>query len=300
MDAVERILAAGVPSCRDGHDVVAFALHAAMVAQGFRCEGTTDAASTPADAVSTPKAYAMNSVPEAWNSSSDTYTFRYTLPNLSDKSVVVKMVRMENALMVHALLSPSGKLHSLDIRVDDYTQEPSSSSPPAVRDLAGLVAVFDERIRSHLLPRPDLSKQREQRQREEEHRRERNERGREGDFRGHDPLRVDPSRPVPWVPTYHPSPLAIGGPRGYGDHDLRPFGPGSVAPGLGRGGGGGNLMGPGNFPFPAGRGGRPGARPGAGQPRFDPFGPGRGGGIGEPDPDDLRMPGGFGGDNFFM
>lgn len=241
---------------RDQHDAAAIVLHLAMREKGFVCVSTSDASTT--------ETKDLGVIPPGWSSSSDGYCFQYRHNDLPGKTVLMKALRMEQYLLVHAV-GADGKIRSVDIDTQQYVNKdaPLDDYERLFKDLPGLIGAFDRSVRSQVAPPPKAEA--------------RDEAPAAGAVPRHpavpppafDPLRDDRYRPQPVPPVYDP--------------DLDPLGPG--LPPLGPGGPRpmpGNLIGPGHL------GGR-----GRGIPRFDPFGPAPGIG-GEPDFDEALPPGPLG------
>lgn len=242
------------PVLRDAHDVLAFAVHGVFVQAGFVCVSVSD---------SEVKGEGGGGIcPQHWNAELETYCFQYKHPR-SSSNLILKMVRLEDMLLVHGLTLADQALRSAELYVYDYVRRDFK------RDDFSSLLMHEDRLKA-LLHRQLIDKilppEVEKPSPVEDQR----------DYR--DPLRVPSRGPFvepPRGPSWNPDPTMPFGPRG-GDFgsDIGPgFGmPGSLP---------GNLMGPGHF----------GARgPGlVARPRFDPFGPP--GAPGEPEPDHLRMPG---------
>jgi len=277
MSSELKILSDNKPSFRDIHDAVAFLLHASMLKSKFRCVGVTDA-------VPTQDAKEMSAVPEGWNRSEDAYCFQYRLPEdykQNESRVLMKFLRMEQSLLIHAVRKGgtddnANKSFSLDLNVGDHVKSDVALDQydKLYRDAAGLITLFEQSIKSKLLPPPPVAAAPEH-----------DQRARDPNY---DPLRIDRPRPRFDDPRINPDgrPFVPAG-------EFNPFAPGPF--------GGGELMGPGNFGLgpnpmfgPPGGGipGGPGVPfPGRGRgARFDPYGPFPG--SNDPDPDILRRPGG--------
>jgi proteasome inhibitor subunit 1 (PI31) len=263
------------PTYRDAHDAVAFALNCAMLEKGFKLVGLDDAGDEKKE---------LEAAPTGWNASEEGYCFVYTHPKLP-KPVVLKALRMEGTLIAHAAVKgdEGGKVHSLELNVEDYVNKDVKDAAKAYKDLSGLVALIDRGIRSQVLPveaKPKTETKTETAKAEPKKPRDPED----------DPLR-DPRYPrrPPRSPLEDDDARDLGGlggwrgPGGMFGGDLDPMG-----------GGGGSLLGPHNFPgvgspgVPMGRGGRGGR--GGMAPRFDPFGPMPGIGR-DPGFDDFLPPG---------
>jgi len=262
---MEKRLAESKATFRDAHDAVAFVLHCCMLERGFRCVAITDA-------VDEKTKTELAAAPEGWNKSSDGYCFAYTHERLS-KPVIVKSLRIENTLAVHAVKKDDGKLMSFEANVNDYVKSGADfkDSMNVFSSLSNLQTLFDKHIGSTVLPPAQKQPPVENKT---------------------DPLRDDRFTPKARDPLR--SGPRLGGPGSSGDYDpdLDPLGPGLNPLGPGGLPAPGNLIGPGQL---LGRGRGRGMKP-----RFDPFGPLPG--SQEPDFDDLPPPGpsgprfpGFGG-----
>jgi len=263
------ILTKNKPKLRDRHDAIAFLLHSDLIRRGCSLIGLSENDNST-------KSIGEN--PTDWNKSEEAYTFKYLHSSAKDP-FIVKMLRMDNQLLVHAAKKDDQKVYSMTVNCDDYVDAKASLSEysKVYKDLNGLMSLFASSIGDKLaLPKEKETSKSKEDQREDLREDLRSEEEKLKDFWGG--VYVPPVARRP--PSGFPSP------GGDFDRDLDPFG-----------GGGGNLYGPGNFPFgiggpsPLGPGGLP--RPGTGPmprgPRFDPLGPF--GGIGrDPDPDHARLP----------
>jgi len=272
------------PNLRNHTDAIVFVLHLCMKQNGFRFVGCGPKNDDSASEVSIPN----------WNSSTDSYQFRYRHDNLKS-TVLLKFVVLEGQLLVHAMLIESMAMFHLDIKIDEFvnTSVHHNNYDTLFNSLDNLIAIFKLQIVDSLLsgettvPK-DVPKRNEH----------------PVDY---DPLRIPnrtPQRgpPNPWIEPGFDQPYST--PFGVGHNDVFPEIP-SGPSGLWSGPGSGNLVGPQHpgfnrgFPSSRGRGNLPpGHPPGA---RFDPFGPpGTGNRFGNPDNDDLPPPKGSGYDNMFL
>lgn len=269
--AVLGVMRAARPTFRNAFDYLAFAVHADLVASGYRLVATgPDAETDPSE-----DAEVQDAAIDLWNSSQDSYVFRYVTEENLSRRLLVKGLPMGDALMVEALPSAAGQgPFSTELKVSEYiTDSQSPNVADHFKDLEGLVEKVNRDIVSKLLApgsagaskdaAPTVSRSLAD----------------EGNG-----MREAPSS------TYLGAapPFGAGGIGGYvvppvvpgfgGSDDLTPGPGGGVLPDEFRGGfGGGMLVGP-NDPRwgavgPGGihTGGRvPGVPPGA---RFDPYGP---------------------------
>jgi len=268
-DDTRAILSKNKPKFRDGHDAIAFVLHSDLIRRGCTLVGLSENDSNT-------KSIGEN--PTDWNKSDEAYTFKYLHSSVKDP-ILVKMLRMDSQLLIHAASKADGKVHSLTVNVDDYLDRKISLSDYSkiYKDLNGLLSLFANSIGDKVAALKEQAKETISSKSKADEREDlRSEEEKLKDFWGGVSVPPVGRRPAPGFPS----------PGGDFDRDLDPFS-----------GGGGNLYGPGNFPFgiggpaPLGPGGLP--RPGTGPiprgPRFDPFGPF--GGLGrDPDPDHARIP----------
>ncbi|KAL9244589.1 hypothetical protein vseg_018354 [Gypsophila vaccaria] len=257
--SVMAVIRASRPSFRNGHDKVAFVVHASFLAAGYVLTAT----GPPAFA---DDCHSSDEVGiEGWNEVEDQYAFVYINPEKDNKKVLVKCLVMGNKLMVDALSDGTSELVHLDINVDECVTEIGAGDYNAqYKNLGTLVCSLESDVLSKLdggsdgshLKGPTSSHASE-----------------EGNFfvEGPKSLQDPPSRYV--VPPVNP----VGG------SDLFPSGGAGIYPSRGGFGGGSMLVGPedprwfgggGAFPDipggPGGPGGLGGVPPGA---RFDPYGP---------------------------
>eukprot|EP00455_Lapot_gusevi_P042487 TRINITY_DN5046_c0_g1_i3.p1 TRINITY_DN5046_c0_g1~~TRINITY_DN5046_c0_g1_i3.p1 ORF type:complete len:281 (+),score=28.11 TRINITY_DN5046_c0_g1_i3:67-909(+) len=257
------------PQFRDKHDALAFALHSAFLKAGFKLVGL-DEDGADAD---------LAAAPAGWNQTEDTYCFRYTHPRQANQQFLLKMLRLENNLIVYGVKKNTNELHTVEFNVDDYVGDVNAAVPQMYRELATVLRLFENGIVNNLVPPAPREQPREQPRRYDPYDPYRN-----------DPLRDDPLR----IPSRRPQPVPYG-PRGDFDQDLYgPLGPMPLGPGFGAPPG--SLMGPGHPAFGGpGRGvhpafGGPGPAPLPGQGRgrgirFDPYNP-----LGRADPDNDHLP----------
>jgi len=248
------------PQLRNRFDALALALHIIMKKLGFEFIGCDDS-----------KDIARNKdalIPEGWNSSTDSYCFRYKVPK-TNETLVIKPLILGEKLLIHGLAGDKD-YQTLEIDLNDYTRNdvPLDNYNNLFKDLNKLVLQFQMNIVNKLVP--DISK------------------GSQSQSPQRDPLRVptQPRSPLMEGGPYYPQPVQ---PFGIGSDDLNPF-PLRMPGGFG---GHGSLVGPHHPGFgpaasdPYGRGRVFPPPPGA---RFDPFGPPRGQ-FGEPDRDEPPPPG---------
>lgn len=270
----------GAVPVRHEQDRAALAVHCTMLEHGFVTTGAQEsAAGAPVVAAGPDGSATLQVVPPGWNALPDTYTFGYMHPlRGADQMFTVKALTMSGNLMVHAASSvQGGELLTVTLAVD----APAAETDPAA--VAARAKVWQEKMASGICARllglhnstsrlgkvldPASAEQAGAERAGSGTKRPAPEAERSRPFGfGHDD--EEPRRPC--IPRDPFSPGFLGGP-------VLPFG---FRPD-------GGLLGP---RHPAwgqvipGRtdGGMPGMLP-----RFDPIGPG----LGEPDPDHLRVPG---------
>ncbi|XP_048727093.2 proteasome inhibitor PI31 subunit-like [Ostrea edulis] len=253
-------------SCQDALIAV---FHWELISKGFKCLGNGE--EKPSNATEK----GSESLPEGWNTSPNYYVMRYSSKNDKEAVYILKVIRIDEDLLVHFMKAGTDVVESLNVRTSDYSTGSVESYDGAYTQLDELCALFKSTIvdavvkpQSSSQPATSQQRSRDQRSRLEED----------------DPLRVPPRRPPQRAPggwNEPDDPFSIG--RG----DLDPFA-------AGRGGG---------MIFDPMRTGVPGLRPdpSAGLPhrlppgavppgaRFDPFGPP--GQRPGPDPDHMPPPG---------
>ncbi|XP_071804395.1 proteasome inhibitor PI31 subunit-like [Asterias amurensis] len=267
---------------RSQYDALVCCLHWNMVHSGFKCVGTEES----------PTGQKSELLPDGWcEGTSDSYALRYQ-PTEGEDGYLLKVVRIDDTLLVHVLRERDEKLSDLSLETSDYVNvDHLGNFHRMFQNLNKLQQQFKTDLTDKLKDVPSSSTSSGQTLRDT--RRQENPRGRE---EGTDPLRM-PSR-QPYRDT-RPDWGQPSNPFVVGEGDLDPFS--GAPPGM--------LMDPRRQGFPGGYGGglgMPGGRlprgavpPGA---RFDPIGPldpdGRvpnpdpqGRYRGEPDPDNERPPG---------
>ncbi|XP_052097246.1 proteasome inhibitor PI31 subunit-like isoform X1 [Mytilus californianus] len=266
MAGQEVLFCSVINQLRSPEDALVTVIHWNLISNEFKCCGVGDD-----EKAKNQKKSEM--LPKGWNDNQDMYTLQYK--DSSDKVYILKIMRVDEDLLVHFMDIKSEKVTSINISTSDYTTGDLSSFDEAFKHLGKLTKQLKKDIIDEITKSPKSGSSSEPSS-------SRPQRSRLHDD-DHDPLRVPPRhphrQPVPgW--TDPDDPFSVG--RG----DLDPFG---------RTGGGMVFD-----PFhPGGRRGRP--DPSAGLPgrlprgavppgaRFDPFGP-PGTGPG-PDPDHLPPPG---------
>ncbi|XP_064652343.1 proteasome inhibitor PI31 subunit-like [Lineus longissimus] len=250
------------------NDALICFFHSFLISKGLKCVGHGEDG---------PNVKKTELLPDGWNNCQDVYILRYEAEDCG--KYVLKVVKMDNALLVHLLRAKDEHMTSLNVKASDYTTGDYASYESAFKNSSDLEKKLKTEIWAEMVTPQGQSSSRAQGNRSRP----------EG--RSDDPLRAGPVRggnPMPpdWVEQ--------GDPFSVGRGDLDPFGghPGGMLvdpmrqgrhPGMGFDPSAG-LPGSGRLP----RGAVP---PGA---RFDPFGPpglGRGGpGRPGPDPDHMRPP----------
>ncbi|KAK9677031.1 hypothetical protein RND81_11G117400 [Saponaria officinalis] len=254
--SVMAVIRASRPSFRNGHDKVAFVVHASFLAAGFVLTAT----GPPAFADNPPSTDEVGI--EGWNEVEDEYAFVYVNPEKDKKKVLVKCLVMGDKLMVDVLSDDASEPVHLDINVDECVAETGGSDYNAqYKNLGKLVCSLESDVLSRLDGGPDGSHVSGP---SSLHASE----GRNIIIDRPGSLQDPPARYV--VPPVNP----IGG------SDLFPSGGAGIYPSRGGFGGGSMLVGPedprwfgggGAFSdIPGGPGGLGGVPPGA---RFDPYGP---------------------------
>jgi len=289
------------PALLNEFDAIVVVLHCVMRELGFRCVGLSESKPESNNNAEAP-------IPEGWNASSgDSYSFRYK-HNQSSMTFILKVLVMNDKLLVHGLAKEDNKIQTLELSVKDFIKEKAGleTYENLYNNLDNLIALFKINVTSKLLPmlnKPgyeagDTNTTRNTTNPENQQRREE---PRYDPYR--DPLLVhDPLR----IPGTGRGPIPVPGGFGVGYADR--FGP--SFPGLGPidPGAMGNLVGP-NHPGFGGRFNGPDPNYGLGGPRlprgavppgarFEPFGPPPPGALNPnfrnqfgPDNDDLPPPG---------
>ena len=141
---------------RDEHDAAILTLHALLQDAGFQLIAVSDKPSTTAAAADANaanantrnsqhhSAAALSALPDDWNSTGDSYTFVYTHPSVPDTTLLVKGVKMDRLLIIHAMrktltsAASTSAPSSCDVNVDDYI---TNDGAQMFRDLDGLVTL---------------------------------------------------------------------------------------------------------------------------------------------------------------
>jgi proteasome inhibitor subunit 1 (PI31) len=122
------IVRAARPVFRQRADALAFALHAALLAEGF----VLVAAGATAEDEPSADAALHEAGPDGWDASPDEYAFRYRQESAGSGTVVLKALAASGKLFVDAAGStPAAEATHLELR-----RVVPSSSPPAPRERA--------------------------------------------------------------------------------------------------------------------------------------------------------------------
>jgi len=266
-------------SCRSNEDKVAFAVHAYVLAQGYKLVSTGAKAEDPAtDFASSQDREEVDD--SGWDSLPGVYVFRYQDVAAAGKRapLFVKCIVVGPKLLVQWMAGASDQTHVLELDIDKYTSE-AALAPAAYKNTEDLMKNLDTGLGKafSIAGAADSAPTKEQQQQQEQGtRRETYQEGKEEpgpSYRGEEGY----SSPLQEGPPYYPAGGGGGGrevlppgimPSSVGYEDVVP--PGVQPPGYGGVGG-----------VPAGpphRGG--GMHVGPGHPVF---GPGKlGGGVGMP------------------
>ena len=246
-------------------DSLVIVLHWNLISNGFKCCGIGDEDSKGGKK--------SEMLPRGWNDNQELYTLRYKPAERSSNVYLLKIIRIDDDLLVHFMEVDTEKVTNINIRTKDYTTGDLSSFDAAFKNLDKLSKLFKKELIDELMKEPKALSTNEPST-------SRTERSR---LYEDDPLRVPPRhpqrQPVPrW--TDADDPFSVG--RG----DLDPFGRGQGGMLFDPSRSGGPRFGPDPSAGLPGRLPRGAVPPGA---RFDHFGP-PGTGPG-PDPDHLPPPG---------
>ncbi|KAF9283640.1 hypothetical protein BGZ88_010380 [Linnemannia elongata] len=102
------------------YEALAALSHAIMTAVGFRLIGLGEEDSVEADRRNIDDLSRANVLPERWNSSTESYSFRYT-HSQSQLTYVIKCMRMAGKFVIHGTTFETNQICSLDIQVKDFT-----------------------------------------------------------------------------------------------------------------------------------------------------------------------------------
>mmetsp|Transcript_18800 Transcript_18800/g.41141 ORF Transcript_18800/g.41141 Transcript_18800/m.41141 type:complete len:308 (+) Transcript_18800:207-1130(+) len=115
------VVRASRPSFRNKHDRLTFAIHAAILSEGFHLVGVGEAVDTKEEVVS---GGTTEEVPlDGWNGSDDSYTFRY-YNSETKAALLLKAVVMADKLLVSGL-SGAEDVRFLELSVTKYTTDSS-------------------------------------------------------------------------------------------------------------------------------------------------------------------------------
>ncbi|KAK3832756.1 MAG: PI31 proteasome regulator N-terminal-domain-containing protein [Linnemannia gamsii] len=102
------------------YEALAALSHAIMTAVGFRLIGLGEDDSIEADRRNIDDLARANILPARWNTSTESYSFRYTHSH-SQLSYVIKCMRMAGKFVIHGTTFETNQICSLDIQVKDFT-----------------------------------------------------------------------------------------------------------------------------------------------------------------------------------
>ncbi|KAL4431594.1 hypothetical protein ABPG77_001436 [Micractinium sp. CCAP 211/92] len=304
--ATVAVVRASRPAFRSAHDKLAWAVHAFLLAEGFKLVATGSTAENEGTDFS---ASLEEVAPTGWDALPGAYAFRYQDTEGKRPPLFLKCLVLGNQLLVHWVAGPapgtgagssggnSGEPHTLELDTGAYTTD-AGSAPDCYRSMPELLAKLRQSLGGVLergKPAPSAAAAAAGAGGRQAGEAGGSGRGRTDAEPGYDPLR-DYSGPSGIGHRPPGIPVGIGAddvvppgvrPPGYGGGPAFPGEPGPLH------GGGGMLVGPGDPIFGAGRlGGGVGGPPGRGAlppgARWDPIAPPGMRGFG---PDDYQQPG---------
>ncbi|KAG0348909.1 hypothetical protein BG004_003741 [Podila humilis] len=110
--------------------------HAIMTAVGFRLVGLGEDDTLENERKTMDDITKANALPNRWNASSESYSFRYTHPN-SQLNYLIKCIRIAHKFVIHGTTIETSKICSLELQAKDFTSPsyfPFSSSTDTERD----------------------------------------------------------------------------------------------------------------------------------------------------------------------
>ncbi|KAF9358944.1 hypothetical protein BGX26_000550 [Mortierella sp. AD094] len=94
--------------------------HAIMTAVGFRLVGLGEDDSLGAERLNIEDLKKANVLPQRWNASNESYSFRYTHSH-SQLTYLIKCVRLAGKFVIHGTTIETSKICSLELEVKDFT-----------------------------------------------------------------------------------------------------------------------------------------------------------------------------------
>ncbi|KAF9171130.1 hypothetical protein BGX20_008089, partial [Mortierella sp. AD010] len=94
--------------------------HAIMTAVGFRLVGLGEDDSLGSDRLNIEDLKKANVLPQQWNASSESYSFRYTHSH-SQLTYLIKCMRLAGKFVIHGTTIETSKICSLELEVKDFT-----------------------------------------------------------------------------------------------------------------------------------------------------------------------------------
>ncbi|KAF9306600.1 hypothetical protein BGZ74_004963 [Mortierella antarctica] len=136
-----------------------------MTAVGFRLVGLGEDDSLENERKTMDDMTKANALPARWNTSSESYSFRYTHPH-SQLNYLIKCIRMAHKFVIHGTAIETSKICSLELQVKDFTSPsyfPFSTATDQERDplwngfisrsrINDLISQFKIKIIQQLIP----------------------------------------------------------------------------------------------------------------------------------------------------
>ncbi|KAF8980747.1 hypothetical protein BGZ46_003746 [Entomortierella lignicola] len=102
------------------YEALAALSHAIMTAVGFRLEGLGEDDNLRNDRSNTEDSKNANILPERWNTSKESFSFRYK-HNQSQLTYLIKCMRIAGKCIIHGTTVETSKICSLELEVKDFT-----------------------------------------------------------------------------------------------------------------------------------------------------------------------------------
>jgi len=168
---------------RNGSDAIAFVLYLLMKEKNFRFVGCGEINNESVN---------QDIIPSDWNKATDSYSFRYKHSDISS-TILIKIIVIEEQLLVHALEVESKKLHNLELNTNDFINNTVAldNYDNLYKNLENLITIFNMEIVDSIVTSKDKIPPRQQTNQKE------------NVYGGHDPLRVPPRT----EPRPYPNPL---------------------------------------------------------------------------------------------
>ncbi|CAK0785666.1 hypothetical protein CVIRNUC_008877 [Coccomyxa viridis] len=150
VQVVETVIRASEPDFRNEYDQLAFAVHAYLVADGYKLIAVGKNADVPDEDIPDDK---KRSSVKGWNKDGNSYAFRYEDPTGKRNPIMVKVVPLDDHLLLQWMAPKSFREpRMLELNVRDYVDKAASSEVDPMagyKNLPGLVERLKQTFHGH-------------------------------------------------------------------------------------------------------------------------------------------------------